>query len=178
MHSRWPISRSYLFSALTVLWLHWAILPVCADDPQLRPGLSGSQGTKSIRPNRLRHDRKAANAMARYHWIDKAALADPQLIESITDFHSAAMILAKHPRLGEIAEADHYLCRRLTRWKSVARTLAVNPQADKVIALDPEGIYRAVKNDLRLAKLLARNPMFHRMITENPDLGKFLSTYM
>ncbi len=84
----------------------------------------------------------------------------------------------KHPRLGEIAEADHYLCRRLTRWKDVARKLAVNPQADRVIALDPEGIYRAIKNDRRLPKILARNPMYYRMIGENPDLGKILSTYM
>ena len=175
MHSRWTIQGSLL---IAVLSFHWAIYPGYADDPQLRPGMSSTQGTKSIRPDRLRHDRKAANAMARYHWLDKAAQADPHLIESITDFHSAAMILAKHPRLGEIAEADHYLCRRLTRWKSVARTLASNPQADRVISLDPEGIYRAIKNDRRLAKLLARNPMFHRMITENPDLGRFLSTYM
>lgn len=116
--------------------------------------------------------------MASYHWLDRAAQANPQLIESITDYHSAALILVKHPRLGDIAEADHYLCRRLTRWKDVARKLAVSPQADRVIACDPEGIYRAVKNDRSVAKLLARNPMFHRMIGENPDLGRLLSTYM
>lgn len=178
MLSRWKISGSILFVVLACFTVDSALFPAFADDPQLRPGLSSSQGTKAIRPNRMRRDRQSANAMARYHWLDKAAMADPQLIESITDFHSASMILAKHPRLGEIAEADHYLCRRLTRWKSVARALAVSPQADKVIGLDPEGIYRAVKRDRRVAKLLARNPMFHRMITENPDLGKFLSTYM
>jgi hypothetical protein len=88
------------------------------------------------------------------------------------------MLLAKHPRLGQIAEADHYLCRRLTRWKDVARKLVANPQADKVIALDPEGIYRAVKKDRRIARNLARNPMYYRMIGENPDLGRLLSTYM
>jgi hypothetical protein len=151
-----------------------------ADDqsPQLRPGLGAGNSTKSVRPNRIRKDRAAANSMARYHWLDRAAMANPQLIESITDFHSASMLLTKHPRLGEIAEADHYLCRRLTRWKDVARKLAANPECDKVIARDPEGIYRAIKRDRRLAKILARNPMFHRMIGENPDLGKLLSTYM
>lgn len=151
-----------------------------ADDSnnQLRPGLGPNNSTKSIRPNRIRRDRKAANAMARYHWLDRAAMANPQLIESIADFHSASMLLAQHPRLGEIAEADHYLCRRLTRWKDVARKLAVNPECDRVIARDPEGIYRAIKNDRSLARILARNPMFHRMIGENPDLGKLLSTYM
>jgi len=175
MHSRWTIPGSLLIAGLAFFS---GILPCSADDPQLRPGLSGNDTTKSIRPNRIRRDRKTANMMARYHWLDKAALADPQLIESITDYHSAAMLIAKHPRLGDIAEADHYLCRRLTRWKDVARALAVSPQADRVITLDPEGIYRAVKRDRRLPKLLARNPMFHRMIVDNPDLGRLLSTFM
>lgn len=153
---------------------------VSSNDPnaQLRPGLATNNSAKSIRPNRIRRDRSAAIAMAKYHWLDRAAMSNPDLIESITDFHAAAMLLAKHPRLGEIAEADHYLCRRLTRWKDVARRLALNPQCDRVIARDPEGIYRAVKKDRKISKLLARNPMFHRMIGENPDLGKLLSTYM
>lgn len=147
-------------------------------NPQLRPSLTSDSKSKSIRPNRIRKDRRSANAIARNHWLDKAAQGNPQLIESITDFHSAAMIIAKHPRVGDIAEADHYLCRRLTRWKNVARALALNPQADRVIALDPQGIYTAVKKDRQLARLLARNPMFHHMISENPDLGQLLSTYM
>lgn len=151
MPSRWSFLKTILVLAQ---FFSLAVLPACADEqnPQLRPGLSSTNAAPSVRRNRIRKSRGAANAMARYHWLDKAARANPQLIESITDFHSAAMILAKHPRLGEIAEADHYLCRRLTRWKSVARALAVNPQADRVIALDPEGIYRAVKQDRQLAK--------------------------
>lgn len=149
-----------------------------AAPPQLRPGLNSKNSAKTITPNRIRRDRGTANTMARYHWLDRAAQADPQLIESITEYHFSAMLLAKHPRLGEIAEADHYLCRRLTRWKDVSRALASNPHADRVIALDPEGIYRAIKNDRRLPKRLAKNPMFHRMISDNPDLGKLLSTYM
>jgi hypothetical protein len=178
MPSRW--SFTYTMSVVAAIFLT-ACLPAFADDgPALRPGLGAhsSDSTKSISPNRVRRDRSAANSMARYHWLDRAAQANPQLIESITDYHSAAMLLAKHPRLGQIAEADHYLCRRLTRWKNVARKLVDNPQADKVIALDPEGIYRAIKNDRSLAKRLARNPMYYRMIGENPDLGRVLSTYM
>ena len=174
-------SKSSFFKAMLIVaptFMACALAGLADDNPQLRPGLDSDNTAKSTRPNRIRKDRGAANAMARYHWLDRAALANPQLIESITDFHSASMILAKHKRLGEIAEADHYLCRRLTRWKDVARKLAVNPDCDKVIARDPEGIYRAIKNDRSLAKILARNPMFHRMIGENPDLGKLLSTYM
>ena len=178
MPSRW--SFTYTMSVLAGIFLT-VCLPAFADDgPELRPGLATdlANSAKSVNPNRVRRDRSAANSMARYHWLDRAAQANPQLIESITDYHCAAMLLAKHPRLGQIAEADHYLCRRLTRWKDVARRLVANPQADKVIALDPEGIYRAIKKDPKIAKNLARNPMYYRMIGENPDLGRLLSTYM
>ncbi len=183
MSCRWSVRDTLLiFSAIFSAIFFAAPLAVFADDlsTQLRPGLgnNSANSTKSIRPNRVRRNRSAANAIAKYHWLDRAAQADPQLIESITDYHSAAKILVTHRRLGEIAEADHYLCRRLTRWKDVARKLAANPQADRVIGLDPEGIYRAIKNDRRLPKILARNPMYYRMIGENPDLGKILSTYM
>ena len=177
MPSRW--SFTYTMSVVAAIFV--TACPAFADDgPELRPGLGtkSADSAKSISPNRVRRDRNAANSMATYHWLDRAAQANPQLIESITDYHSAAMLLAKHPRLGQIAEADHYLCRRLTRWKDVARKLAANPQADKVIALDPEGIYRAIKKDRKIAKSLARNPMYYRMIGENPDLGRLLSTYM
>jgi hypothetical protein len=178
MPSRW--SFTYTMSVWAGIFLT-VCLPAFADDgPELRPGLAtdSANSAKSVSPKRVRRDRSAANSMARYHWLDRAAQANPNLIESITDYHSAAMLLAKHPRLGQIAEADHYLCRRLTRWKDVARKLVANPQADKVIALDPEGIYRAVKKDRRIARNLARNPMYYRMIGENPDLGRLLSTYM
>src|SRR5689334_97956 len=115
-------SRSSFFKAISLVT---PVLFACASasfadvsssDPntQLRPGLATNNSAKSIRPNRIRRDRSAAIAMAKYHWLDRAAMSNPDLIESITDFHAAAMLLAKHPRLGEIAEADHYLCRRLT----------------------------------------------------------------
>jgi len=116
--------------------------------------------------------------MAKYHWLDKAVEADPSLVESICHHYTAALILARHPRLGQIAQYDHYTCRRLTRWKTVARVLAKNGECAKVVALDPEGIYRAIKRDKRLVKLLATNPQFAEMIDENPDLGLLISQYM
>lgn len=116
--------------------------------------------------------------MARFHWLDKAAEADPELIESITYYHGPAKVLAGHPRLGEIAKSDHYLCRRLTKWKDVSRLLVVNPQADVVVQLDPEGIYRAIKRDKKTARMLARHPLFDQMVGDNPDLGTILSQFM
>lgn len=133
---------------------------------------------KVVSAKRVRSDRFTAERMAKYQWLDKAAAADPDLIPAITAHYFAALELAKHPRLGEIAEADHYLCRRLTKWKTVARRLAVNSEADKVIALDPEGMYRAIRRDKWTARKLVRNPMFDQMIYDNPDLGKLIAAYM
>ncbi len=126
----------------------------------------------------VRSDRRTAVQMAKYHWLDKVALADPGIVAAITTHYTAALELAKHPRIGEIAEADHYLCRRLTKWKTVARRLAKNGNADKVIALDPEGMYRAIRRDKATARRLVKNPMFDQMVSENPDLGKLVAAYM
>lgn len=152
-------------------------LPAVAEEasPALRPNIPAPPPEQL---KQMRHNRGAANTLAKYHWLDKAIEANSNLLDSVTAYHSASKILVKHPRLGEIAEADHYLCRRLTQYKDVARMLAASPYADKVIALDPEGIYRAVKKDRVVAKKLAKNPMFHNMIGENPDLGRLISTYM
>ena len=116
--------------------------------------------------------------MAKSRWLNKSALAEPDIIAAICAHHGAARELAKNPRLGQIAEADHYLCRRLTKWKDVARQLASNSEADRVVALDPEGMYRAIKRDRVTAKKLAKNPAFYQMIQDNPDLGKLLAAYM
>ncbi len=126
----------------------------------------------------VRSDRRTAVQMAKYHWLDKVALADPGIVAAITTHYTAALELAKHPRIGEIAEADHYLCRRLTKWKTVARRLAKNGNADKVIALDPEGMYRAIRRDKATARRLVKNPMFDQMVSDNPDLGKLVAAYM
>ncbi|MBI2810045.1 MAG: hypothetical protein HYX67_04355 [Candidatus Melainabacteria bacterium] len=126
----------------------------------------------------VRSDRRTAVQMAKYHWLDKVAESDPGIIAAITTHYTAALELAKHPRIGEIAEADHYLCRRLTKWKTVARRLAKNGEADKVVALDPEGMYRAIRRDKATARRLVKNPMFDQMVYDNPDLGKLVAAYM
>lgn len=153
------------------------------DDAKLRPPLDSKDATAKVIPikvsaSHVRRDGNTARRMAKYHWLDRAAQADPAIIEAICSHRSAAKLLCKHPRLKDIAEADHYLCRRLTKWKSVARMLASNPQADRVIFLDPEGIYYAIKRDRSIARRLAKNPMFEEMIADNPDLGKFIASYM
>ena len=127
---------------------------------------------------RLRSDGNAAVKMARMHWLDKAAAANPGIVEAITAHKRAAKILARHPRLGDIAEADHYLCRRLTRWKSAARIMAANGEARRVVELDPAGIYFAIKRDKKIVRILSKNPMFNQMIVDNPDLGKVIAQYM
>ena len=127
---------------------------------------------------RLRTDRKAAKRLAAYHWLDRAAEANPQLIEAITNHKSAAKILARHPRLALIADADHYTCRRITQWKPAARILAKNAQAREVVAFDPQGIYMAIERDKRIIRILSRNPMFDQMIVDNPDLERVIAKYM
>lgn len=150
---------------------------------ELRPAVPPQESSLSSSvvqhsKKRERSDLESACKMARYHWLDKAAEADPSLVEAICNHYTAARILAKHPRLGEIAKYDHYTCRRLTRWRSVARILAANGECQKVVAYDPEGIYRAIKRERRLAKLLSKNPMFDQMISDNPDLGRLISLYI
>ena len=127
---------------------------------------------------RLRRDGKAARKLARVHWLDRVAASNPRIIEAITSDKKAAEILAQHPRLGAIADSDHYVCRRLTRWREVARKLASNGQACRVIALDPAGIYEAVRRDRKIVRILSKNPMFDQMIVDNPDLGRVLAQYM
>ncbi|MDZ4835977.1 MAG: hypothetical protein SGJ27_19530 [Candidatus Melainabacteria bacterium] len=127
---------------------------------------------------RVRTDRKAAKRLAKYHWLDKAAAANPQVIEAITMYSGAAKLLAKHPRLSEIADADHYVCRRITKWKSAARVLAANGEVKEVAAFDPEGLYVAIKKDRKIVRILSRNPIFDQMIVENPDLARVISKYM
>jgi len=127
---------------------------------------------------RLRRDRKSAKRLAAYHWLDKAADANPLIIEAITSHRSAAKILAKHPRLSEIADADHYVCRRITQWKGAARVLAKNSEVKEVAEFDPEGLYAAIERDKKIVRILSRNPMFDQMVVENPDLGRVVAKYM
>jgi hypothetical protein len=128
--------------------------------------------------NRLRSDSTFAKRLARYGWLEKSAAANPAIIEAITNHRSAAKILARHPHIAEIAQADPYVCRRISKWPSAARILAANGNAAKAISRDPEGIYRAIRKDRRVARILAKNPMFDQMVYDNPDLGQFISHFM
>jgi len=131
-----------------------------------------------LKAERVRKDVGCAKRLAQYRWVDRMAMADPALVAAICSYSSSAKLLAKHPHIGNIAEADHYFCRRLTKWRGAARALVANPEAYKVIARDPEGIYRAIKNDRSIAKILAKNMHYEQMIVENPELGKVLARYM
>ncbi len=128
--------------------------------------------------NRIRTDSTFAKRLARYGWLEKSAEANPAIIEAICYHRSAAKILARHPHIARIAEADPYVCRRITKWPSAARALAANGNAAKAISRDPEGIYRAIKKDRSVARILAKNPMFDQMVYDNPDLGQYLAHFM
>ncbi|GEM_PF-3243294 len=126
----------------------------------------------------VRVDRLTAFRMARDPWLYKSAAADPGIVAAICQHPLAAWMLTRNRHLGEIADSDHYVCRRLTRWRLAAWTLVQNPEADHVIALDPEGIYRAINRDPHIAHRLAKHPMFNQMVVENPDLGEFIARHM
>lgn len=131
-----------------------------------------------LQPERIRRDPKLAKRLAKSHWLEKAVAEDPEIAAAITQYKSSARILATHPRLSHIAEYDHYLCRQLTKWRSASRALAKNPQAQGVLYYDPEGIYRAISNDKKTARSLARNTEFAQMVIDNPELARRLASYM
>jgi hypothetical protein len=110
--------------------------------------------------------------------LDKAVAADPSLAAAICSTKKGAEMMARHGRIAEIADADHYVCRRITKWKKAAAILATNPHVDHVIALDPEGIYRAIRRNPEIARILALNPCFADMIDANPDLGVYIANHM
>jgi hypothetical protein len=169
---------------ISTLFLAFAVfliaLPAClAEDQilQLAPAKT-MEGATSLNAHleSIRSDKAAAYKAVRNHWLEKAAEANPAIIAAITTHRGPSTNLAHHPCLGNIAQSDHYLCRRLTKWKQAARSLARNPEAYKVIALDPQGIYDAIKRDKRIARILAKNPNFAEMIIDNPDLGTYISS--
>lgn len=131
-----------------------------------------------LQPERIRKDPFLARRLAKSHWLEKAVAEDPEIIAAITQYPDSSKILARHPRLSHIAEYDHYLCRQLTKWKGASRILARNPQAQGVVYYDPEGIYRAIKNDKQTARRLSKNTEFAQMVIDNPDLAKVLASYM
>ncbi len=142
------------------------------------PGPNTAVIKPAVTSARVRKDWRIAYRLASDPWLYKAAASDPAIIAAICEHPGAAKRLAKNRHIGELAECDHYLCRRLTRWSGSTWALVRNPQADKVIALDPEGIYRAIDKNPSVAHALSKNIMFNQMISENPDLGKVIAIHM
>ncbi len=129
------------------------------------------------RTSKIKLSRKFAVQLARYHWLDKAAVENPEIIEAITRYPKASAILAQHPRLGNIAEVDHYLCRQLAKWRSAAMLLSSNGEADQVIALDPDGIYQAIKRYPKVIQHLTKNPSFYQILEDNPEIGRIIANH-
>lgn len=149
-----------------------------AGQSELRGKLAEPKVVSSPQAEIIRKDRGTAYRMAKDPWLYKTAAADPSILAAICEHSGAARLLAKNRHLGDLAESDHYLCRRLTQWHGATYALIKNPQADRVIVLDPEGIYRAIQRDPHVAHVLAKNIMFNQMIVENPELGKFIANHM
>jgi hypothetical protein len=127
---------------------------------------------------KIRKSGAIAAQMARYEWLDKVADANPRVLAAICQHEKSARLLAQHRHIAELAEADHYLCRRITRFKRAAVMLVENPHCDKVIALDPEGIYYAIARDPHLARTLSSHRMFDQMVDQNPDLARVIMEHM
>lgn len=156
-----------------------ATTPVTPTDPQTSsaPAAPNSTGSLAL-PDRVLRSSKIASQLARSEWLDKVAEANPAILAAICQHEKSTRILARHRHIAQLAEADHYLCRRITRFKRAADQLVENPHVDRVIQLDPEGIYYAIARDPKLAKVLSSHRMFDQMIDSNPDLGRVIAEHM
>lgn len=163
------------FSTLALILTLSATVARAQSQSELRPAMPYKN---AVSARAIRVDEAMAKKTARNRWLDKMVAADPSLVAAICTHASSARILAAHTHIDKIADADHYTCRRITKWGSAAAILAKNPKALRVVTLDPEGIYRAIKRDRSIAHKLSKNPYFDQMVVENPDLGKMLSSYM
>lgn len=196
------IAFAFLLIAQPALANWGATEPAKTDEPALRPPVTTTTTTTTVtdttvihkepptvkttiiktvptvRLEKIRRDKWIAWRMAKDPWIDRACLADPGLPEAICAHPGPAALLAKHPHIDSIAQADPYLCRRLTQWKKATLNLVKNPNCGPVITRDPDGIYRAVTKNPKIARLLSKHPMFNQMIVENPDLGRFITGHM
>jgi hypothetical protein len=115
--------------------------------------------------------------LARDPWFDKAAQANPALVQAVCENRKAATILASHHHIAQIVEADPLLCRRLTRWHTATEALLRNPYADIVIEADPQGIYWAMARRPAYARVLAGHVFFYKMVADNPDIGRIVANY-
>lgn len=127
---------------------------------------------------KIRKSRRIATQMAKYEFLQQVAEANPQVLAAICMHAGPARILARHRHLDKLADADHYLCRRLTRFRRATDVLIQNPHVDRVIQLDPEGIYIAIARDPGVARILTSHRMFDEMVNQNPDLARVIAQHM
>jgi hypothetical protein len=178
-------SKGLLGSLLLALAAVASTIPAVAQDATTGGGTSlrgpseapTTTAPAAVSADKIRKSRRVAYMMARYEWLDKVAEADPLIIAAICERPGPARILAQHRHIDKLAEADHYLCRRLTRWKGAAEQLVRNMKCDRVIALDPEGIYYAMDRDPHIATVLAGHVRFDEMMMTNPDLGRAIAQH-
>jgi hypothetical protein len=116
--------------------------------------------------------------LAKNAWFDKMAEADPTLVAAVCTDMRAATILAGHKHLDKIADADHFLCRRLTQYHTATERLLRNAHADRVIELDPQGIYWAMDRRPAYARLLSGHVFFYKMVSDNPELGRVVASHI
>jgi hypothetical protein len=126
----------------------------------------------------VRTSRTAAVQLARDVWFDKIAAANPSIVATVCNDPKAATVLAAHPHLGKVADADHLLCRRLTRWHTATEVLLRNPQLDRVVELDPQGMYWAMDRRPAYARVLSGHVLFYKMVSDNPELGSVVASHM
>ncbi len=173
--------KKFLLAGLATLAAS-GTLQVCqaaeGEQPSLRTAIPANASTQAVTPDRIKKDYWIAYRMAKYEWLDVVAAADPRIIAAICTHPFPAAVLAKHKRLDKIAEADHYLCRRLTQWENATQKLIRNPMADKVIALDPQGMVFAMNRKPEYARLIARHPMFDNLAALDRDFPREMAKHI
>ena len=163
----------------TLMTLGFAQVSNAADEqPALRGPMPGAATTAAITPERIKKDYWIAYRMAKYEWLDKVVEADPRIVAAICTHAFPAAVLAKHRHLDKIAEADHYTCRRLTQWENATQKLIRNPNADKVIALDPQGMAFAMNRKPEYARLIARHPAFNNLADISRDFPREMTKHI
>lgn len=163
----------------TLMTLGFAQVSNAADEqPSLRTAVPGNASTAAITPERIKKDYWIAYRMAKYEWLDKVVEADPRIVAAICTHAFPAAVLAKHRHLDKIAEADHYTCRRLTQWENATQKLIRNPMADKVIALDPQGMVFAMNRKPEYARLIARHPVFNNLADISRDFPREMTRHI
>jgi hypothetical protein len=133
---------------------------------------------KKPKPEKFKKDWWIGQRLVDDVWLDRIVISDPGMVADLCNRPATAVKLAKHRHLGEIAKANHNTCRYITQWRDAARALVMNRECDIVITYDPEGIYRAIKRDPFLARMLVKHPMINEMIDDNPELGRVIARHM